>query len=94
MSDEPLRVNSDNIVSIVRVEMDAYRIRIQISQTRLIETICRIGHSRLKSGKDIRTLNFEPNDFGVEVMKGNINSRGICRQVSDYHDQLVESSQP
>jgi hypothetical protein len=79
---------------MIRVEKDAYWIRIQISETRLIETICRIGHSRLKSGTVNRTFNFDSHDFGVEVMKSNINSRGNCKQVSDYHDQVSESSQP
>jgi hypothetical protein len=89
MSDEPVRVFSDNIVSIVRVEKDAYWIRVQISEKRLIETICRVGHTKLKSGKDIQTFNFDSRDFRGEIWNGNINSRAICTKVGAYHDQLV-----
>jgi len=94
MSDNPMREYSREILSIVRVGDAAYLIRVQISETKTLETICRVERKELRTGKSIQGFTFDSRDFRSEIMNGNIDSRGICQQVGEYHDQLNANLKP
>jgi hypothetical protein len=91
VSGKKVGVYSDRIINIEPLGQDSYRVRIQVLDGKIIESVCQLCWTTLKSGRVIRTVSIDSEEYGIEVMKGNINSRSICKQVSDYHDQLSAS---
>jgi hypothetical protein len=71
-----------------RVEEDAYHIRVQISEARIVETICRLSWRESGEEKVIQGCTFDSRDFGMEIAWGNINTRSVCNQVATYHEKL------
>jgi hypothetical protein len=80
---------ADKILSMDRVEENAYHIRVQITETRVAETICRFSLMKSSGSKFIRGFTFDSRDFGMEIAWGNINTRSVCKQVGQYHDKLL-----
>jgi len=88
MSDRPVPAYSDKIVSIKPLGNDAYHLVIEISNIKTVELICRVFPARLKTGKETHRCEIDSSEYGSEVMSGNINSRGVLKQVVEFHKKL------
>ena len=89
MSSKPAPAFSDRIVSLKPRDKDSYRVVVDVGEGRSIEIICRVELKRLSSGKLIRICNISSQEYGLEVVRGNINSRAICKQIVDFHSKVV-----
>ncbi len=89
MSSKPAPAFSDRIVSLKPRDKDSYRVVVDVGEGRSIAIICRVELKRLSSGKLIRVCNIPSQEYGLEVMRGNINSRAICKQIVDFHSKVV-----
>ena len=88
MSSKPAPAFSDRIVSLKPRDKDSYRVVVDVGEGRSIAIICRVELKRLSSGKLIR-INIPSQEYGLEVVRGNINSRAICKQIVDFHSKVV-----
>ncbi len=88
MNDTPKYAYSDKIVRLEPHEKDSYRVVIDVGGGRTIETICRIHQTFPELGSAGRTCTFDSHEYGLEFMAGNINSREICRQIVEFHNEL------
>jgi hypothetical protein len=70
----------------------AYRVRLMSNSGDVLDTIGRVSDVDLGDGKTGSVVNFDSEEFGRQVMSGQIHAQPICHAISTFHKTCVEPS--
>jgi hypothetical protein len=68
----------------------AYRVRLISNSGDVLDTIGRVSDVDLGDGKTGSVVNFDSEEFGRQVMGGQIYAQPICYAISTFHKTCVE----